>query len=378
MNTRTVSRWLAAPLALSLAILACGGGGVEPTATPFVRPTQRATATEAAATEAVAPTEEVAPTQEPEPTQGGQSNVSLVLSDEPYSHSSGAFAITLPKDWEVEERDNSVFVNGPDGVAAIEVSFTNVGTSFDEETLDAYIEAVETNWFGTFPNYEQTSREPQSDGSIGVFKTLDLSDGTPQTVSSYYWQEGTVIYEEDFWVNSDQYDAYVDGLLEVINSLQTDPDAAAQVDPYAIVYSFSSPKEFFEFDVPYGWTYSSDTSDDGTTTIDTFTSPDGVTLVESITYDDGEAVSRSNAGAFALALLKEVYNYNDIKVSGDEIQPDGSERLTWSSASNQVDGVSFFETRGTTFLMLTWVVDQDYTALYLPVWENLLNTYTVP
>ena len=136
---------------------------------------------------------------------------------------------------------------------AIELSFINTGKPLSAAELAVFIQSVESNWFATFPNYEGGDQEEQPDGSIGVAKTLELEGGTPQSVVSYYWQEGSVVYEQDFWVDSDEYADYIDGLLVVANSMTTDPDAAADHDVYHIVYTFTGPNDYFEFAVPFGW-----------------------------------------------------------------------------------------------------------------------------
>ena len=377
MNTRKFYPGLAVLLALGLAALACGGGrGAEPSATPFVKATLPVpTATEAEATPEPEATEAPQPTRTPR-AQATSAAAPFTLSSEAYSHPSGAFAINLPEEWEIEERDNSIFVSAPDSVASIEVSFVNVGVELDAEALDKFIQANEANWFGTFDNYTEEAVEPQADGSLGVLKTLE-DGGAPNTVFSYYWLEGTVVYEQDFWVQTEHYDAYLDGLLEVANSMQTDPDAGAEADVYAVTYTFVDPSQnLFQFNVPYGWTYTTDSGENAV--LETFTSPDGLAYVDNISYDDGQAVSKSEAGRFALALLKEYYQVDDIKVTDDVVQADGSERLDWYSPSGGFTGESFFETRGTTFLLLTWVADDDYYDLYLPVWSSLLDSYEVP
>jgi hypothetical protein len=385
MKVNVFNRGLMVLLVLALAALACGGGGVEPTATRQPRPTQppQATATEVEEE----PTDELEPTDEPEPdptdepepdpTEDLGGDINFTLSAEPYTHPSGAFSLTLPEGWEIDERDNSIFVVSPDNVVAIEVSYVNVAEPLDEDGLTSFIMAVEDNWFATYPNYAAGDLEPQVDGSLGVFKTLELEEGgTPQSVFSYYWQEEQIVYEQDFWVNSDEYDAYVDGLLEVANSMVTEPSAGAAATPYAVTYTFTGPDSLFEFSVPYAWTYTA--SEDENSLVDIFTSPDGLTYVENITYDDGENISKSEAGAFARFLLQEYYEVDDIVITDDQVQSDGSERLNWYSESLGVDGTSFFETRGTTFLLLTWVVDTAVYDQYFPVWENLVNSYAIP
>ena len=371
-NARQI--WIV-PAVLALAVLACGGGA-EPTATALPRPTQKPnpTATQAAAKPtATKSSAKPTATKAAGPTRSGSP---IVLSDTPYDHSSGAFSVTLPDGWASDEKNNSVFVTSPDKVVAIEISFTNVSNPLTADELNTYIQAVEDNWFATFANYTAGKFEPQSDGSIGVFKTLDLSGGTPQSVFSYYWQEDATVYEQDFWVDTDQYDAYVDGLLAVANSMTTDPSAATSADPYAIVYTFTDPNKLFEFNIPYPWTYATSSADNAV--VDTFSSPDKLSYIENITYDDGTEVSKSEAAAFARSLLTKYYDITDLKITDDQVQSDGSERLTWNSPAKGIDGESFFETRGTTFLLLTWVVDSTSYDAFEPVWTELVGSYGVP
>lgn len=363
---------------LALAVLACGGGA-EATATPLPRPTQKPNPT---ATKPAAKPTATKASPKATATEGGQVSATaeggapIVLSDTPFSHGSGAFTVSLPQDWQVDEKPNSVFVTSPDKVVAIEISFTNVGNPLTDDQLNTYITGVEKNWFATFSSYTAGNFEPQTDGSIGVFKTLELSGGTRQTVFSYYWQKDATVYEQDFWVDTDQYDAYVAGLLQVANSMTTDAAAGAAASAYAVVYTFTGPQSLFQFDIPYPWTYVNSTADN--TVVDTFTAPDNLSFVENIAYDDGTQVTKSGAGAFARTLLEQHYKVDDLKVTNDKVQTDGSERLTWNSASKNIDGESFFETRGTTFLLLTWVVDTPSYDLLVPVWNTLLDTYKIP
>ena len=162
MHTRKLHHWLAAPLALALAIMACGGGGggsPEATGTSFPKPTDKpkATATVEAAPEVTAtkaPKTTKAPKATATPKAGAtQATAPFTLAAEPFAHQSGAFTISVPDGWEVKERDDGVYLPSPDGVASMDISFTNVGVALDETALNAYIDAVEANWFGSFTNY---------------------------------------------------------------------------------------------------------------------------------------------------------------------------------------------------------------------------------
>ena len=389
-----MSKWNARPIwivpvVLALAILACSPGATEPTATPLPRPTQIPfpTATTRAprptarpvATKPVAHATATTPPDQPtadNSTGNSTAGAPFELDTTPYVHKTGAFTVTLPAGWTKDEKDHSVYVTSPDKVANIEILFDNVGVQFDAATINTYITAEEKNFFGAFDSYTANNFEPQNDGSILVYKTLKLSDGTPRTVFSYYWQDGTVMYEQDFWVDTAQYDAYVKPLLAVANSMITDPTAGANATPYGITYLYTDPTKLFQFNVPYGWTQVTTTGNHSS--VVTFTSPDSLSYVENITYDDGTTVSKSDAGAFARTLLSQYYKLTDLKITDDKVQPDGSELLVWNSAAGGVDGESFFETRGTTFLLLTWVVNSSDYDLFQPMWSTLVKSYAIP
>jgi hypothetical protein len=384
------SVWVAASV-LALAAMACSLGGAEATATPLPRPTQRPLATSTTAPALPTSTRaapKTTPTEQPQPTDvptdvatavatdSGTSAAPFTLSSTPYKHKTGAFTITLPDGWKPEEGNNSVFAASPDKVSSIDITFTNVGSKFDAATLETLIKAEEANWFALNKDYKARPEEKQSDGSILIYKTFTLDDGTPETAFSYYWQDGTVVYEQDFWVDTDLYDQYAKSLVQVANTMKTDSAAGAKADPYAVVYTYTDPNNLFQFDVPYAWTHESSIT--STSDVETFTSPDKLSYFENIAYDDGTTVSKSDAGQFALDLLKQYYKLTDLVVTNDQQQGDGSERLTWNSAQQGIDGESFFETRGTTFLLLTWVVDSSKADFFKPVWSALVDSYKVP
>lgn len=358
---------------LALAVLACGGS-VEPTATPLPRPTQKPASTATPINEVPDPTATRRPTQVPDDTDAPPPVDGFTLSDEPYEHPTGGFTIRLPEGWDVEEQDYSIFVTSPDGVVAFEISYINVGRTFDDEDLTTFIDAVETNFFATYPAYEVGEYEPQSDGSILVYKTLELNSGLPQVVFSYYQQEGTVIFEQDYWVDEVAIDQYTEGLLAVANSMTFDPDAAAEADLYAIGYTFTGPNNYFEFSVPYGWTY--DRKEGGGVIADGFIAADGGTYIENLTIEQDQPPA--DLPAFARQMLADYYGVDDLAVESEEDQPDGSVLLIWSSASQGLYGETFYETRGADVLLLSWLVPPASEDLYRPVWGTVVGTYVNP
>jgi len=382
MNTRL--RKIVFPIISFVALVAlactCGGtGGVTPATDVPEQPTKAAPPTKPPVE---VPTQAAIPTKPPIGGTTGGGNGSggstgpIVLSSTPYTNPIGAFTISFPEGWKVTEYDNSARADSPDGVASVQVYFENAGVQLSADELTAYANAIEANFYGAYSNYNQTSVEPQQDGSTGIFKTLD-SDNITYEVATYYWQDDTTLFVQDWWVTSDQYDTLSDGLVDVSNSMSWNGAAANTTSLYPLQYTFTCPNNLCTFATPYGWTHGHDETSFNYVTNDKFTSPDGRTYIDNTLYDDGKEVSKSDAGAFALFLLKEFYA-KDIVVVGDKVQPDGSERLDWKSASGGYSGESFFETRGTPFLMWTWVVNSDYFDLYDPLWIDMIKSYSVP
>ncbi len=360
----------------------------EPTAVPA--PTEAPPTpvpTEVPPTE-VPPTEvpptEVPPTEAPPPDTGelgggsGDSDtggVAFELESSSYRHADGLFEIFPPVGWSVEEDSSSISIAAPDDSGFIYLQVTNIGYEFDGEAFESFIDAREANFFGGFSNYGELDRRMDVDSGVAeVMKTVTFS-GVPQTIFTLYDQHGGAMYAMDFWADSDVYEEYVEQYDVIMDTASVDSSAAADLDTYIWIYTFDGPDELFTFQVPTPWRYETDSND--TVIVDTFYAPDGHGIVQNILYDDGDEVSKSLAGQFALTLLQNFYA-DDIKITDDQVQTDGSERLTWNSPSGEYSGVSFFETRGSTFLLFTVMWDNDYEDIYWPVLDYTISTYDVP
>ena len=147
--------------------------------------------------------------------------------------------------------------------------------------------------------------------------------------------------------------------------------------------TFSDENGLLSFDVPGDWYYEQLTYDHAY--IDRITSPDGSAIIDSLVYNDGAAFTGNDNGRFALQLLHQYYSNTgkegDISISADEIQPDGSEKLTWTSKSGGYSGVSFFELRGSdrmTFLMFTLYYADGADQSVIDVLSNAITSYVIP
>ena len=145
--------------------------------------------------------------------------------------------------------------------------------------------------------------------------------------------------------------------------------------------TFTDQNNLYEIQVPSDWIYKQVTGDNYY--IDQFKAPDEKALVENIAYDDGTPFTGGQNGKFALELLNRFYSntgeVGDIRVLGDQLQKDGSERLEWVSKSGGYSGFSYFEIRNkTTFLMITieWVNSAE--DQYIDLLDQVIESYRVP
>ncbi len=372
---------------LALAAMACNflSGADEPTATPVTQATivvdESTSPTEAPT---VAPTDtpepaptEALPTEAPPTAVPEESAVTpLELETTSYVHYLGFFEAYPPVGWIMEESEGGTTFSAPDGSGYVEVEVNNTGIMLDGESFERFIDAREENYFGQYNDYEII--EDQSDPGSGlalVTKRL-TADGIVQDVLSYYEQVDLAIVAYDLWADSDLTDAYGPAFDELFNTAVVDAAAVEEsAEIYYWVYTFYGPGDLFSIDVPVAWSYESEEAED--TIIDTFSSPDEHAFIQNITYDDGTEISKSDAGALALRLLNEFYA-SDILITDTQVQPDESERLTWSSPSGEYSGISFLETRGTTFLLFSVLWDDAFEDEYFSTLDYTIGTYDVP
>ena len=163
---------------------------------------------------------------------------------------------------------------------------------------------------------------------------------------------------------------------------QPTAEASATNDNSGGTTTFKDQTGLYQIEVPSDWVYKQVTGENYY--IDQFKSPDGNALIENIAYDDGTTFNGGQKGTFALELIYRFYSATgsnkDITITGDQLQDDGSERLTWFSESGGYSGASYFETRTgrTTFLMFTieWMNEAEDT--YLDILNAVVESYSIP
>lgn len=313
-------------------------------------------------------TKPVLPTATPQPEL-------LELEPAPYVHSEGLFEVPLPVGWSAEETVASVSIAPDDESGFIYLQATNTGYQLPPEAFQNFVRAREDNFYGGFTNYLERDFSIDADrGLATVLKELTFQ-GVPQRVITYYHQQGQVVFSVDFGADEEKADLYFPTYEVIFDQIMVDASVAADDDLYFWITTFTGPGNLLTIDVPLAWRYEQSVGE--TTVVDTFFSPDDHAVIQNIAYDEGLLISKSQAGELALELLRNYYA-KDIKITSDEVQPDGSERLVWNSPGGDYSGVSFFETRGTTFLFFTVMYDNPFEDVYLDVLNYTVGSYDVP
>ncbi|MDX1663921.1 MAG: hypothetical protein R3272_09015 [Candidatus Promineifilaceae bacterium] len=299
----------------------------------------------------------------------------IELAAQPYFHPAGIFSLRPPAGWTISDTDASASFDAADGSGFIYVQVTDTGHPLDASAFENFVENRDLNTFGAFENYTPLESTVDVENGIATVSKSFTFEQAPQIVITVYERSGAIIYSYDFWMDETLFEPYTVLYEEVLGTVETNPDRASEQPEYNWVYTFTGPDGLFAIDVPMAWEYVRD--EGGPVTVDTFLAPDEHAVIQNITYDEGLEISRSEAGDFALELLREYYA-NDITIIDDQVQADGSERLVWESRSGDYSGISFFETRGTTFLLFTVMYDNPFEEIYLPTLNHTIESYTIP
>src|SRR5574340_1042216 len=160
--------------------------------------------------------------------------------------------------------------------------------------------------------------------------------------------------------------------------------AAASSSSSGGLTTFTDQSKYLELDVPADWEYSQTVDKENNNWYwDVFNSPDGHARIDSIVYDDGQPFVGTQSGRTALQWLHQNYSNTgaegDIRISDDSMQKDGSERLSWESKGGNYSGISFFEIRKpTAMLMFTVWWDDGYEDQYSDALNAVIDSYRVP
>jgi hypothetical protein len=330
-----------------------GGGAQEPQPTAFTPPTQ------------------------PTATEATQNQTPFELDSRQYTHPSGAFSFFPPAGWSQDTSGNgSVTLLSPNQTASIYVTVSNTGHELTEQAFLNFAQNVEDNFFRDRDQYRSLNSQTDPASDLIFHKAFMVNDVLLEVVSIYH-QEGIAIYSVDYQTESSQAELYMQAFQQI--KFQYDPSKVTSLPVYNFIHKLKGPKNLFEIKVPLSW--KQETSTDVNLIVDSIHAPDEHASIESIVYDDGYPYAKADAGQATLRLLNEFYTNGagDISITEDSIMEDRRERLTWESKQGGFSGITTFEVRNETSLIIFSVLyDNLYADTYRNVLEYVIDTYEIP
>jgi hypothetical protein len=355
-------------LGLSLfAILALVGCKPSSNNMPFI-PKQATPTSEESITQSLpllTPVTQPIPTVEPEQ--------SFAFEPSFYVHPQDLFSVQVSEKWSVtQEQDGAKFMDNEQKLS-VDIEIVNTGYTLDAISFENMIETGEKDNASMYEEYVEIDRQPLPASNSHLLIKQFSDQGIQKTLASLYQQEERAVLILDFLIAAELFEPYKDTLNTMIDSIQVNADAVADLP----IYSFDQEKKYsngyFSIQIPSYWRINHVTGENSI--VDTITSPDEQAIIQTIVYDDGQHMSRNIAGDLVLALLRENYT-KSITVLADETLADGREKLSWQSKNADYRGITTFETSTSTLFMITVLWGNDPEQYYQDILKDIIDSYT--
>lgn len=301
----------------------------------------------------------------------GNSSEPLQIETKTYSHPDDLFVLQVPESWEAKQGEYGASFSDPQGKATLNVYAVNTGYPLDRKSFQKLADAWESNTYSDFDDFIEIFRqENATDHSLHIQKQFSNS-GDPKIVETLYYQQDQAVLILDFWSDQRDFESYQEVLKKVAESVSIDVEAVSVLGIYSSAGEKFTQDGYFSLVIPPYW--GSKQSSGEETIVNTFSSPDEQAYLQAVIYDDGQPLSRTVAGNIVRTMLRENYT-KDIVVTSDLLIK-GREQLEWKSIENNYQGVTWFETRGTTLLALTAMWNSEMGDTYQTTLENMTGTF---
>ena len=295
------------------------------------------------------------------------------LTDQPYQSPSGAFTLKLPEGWNCSETGPyRVDCQSPQGDAALSVRAAGTGY---ELLQDAFLSMAQAEMVSAYREAKEHSEEGQDvmEGQAAFQSTWREGDAYWQGTDTFMRSGAAVYHLQSAAVETRaaDYQALFDAAAA---SLAMDPTALRDAPLYALRWTYTSPDQIFELEVPTGWTKYLDISSIQNTVIEEFYAPDLRAKVQVALYRRGARISQTFKAEKGLEIMRALYR-PDLKVTHAKAMPDGSERLEWQAKKETVKGLTFFNSTGTSLYFYTIAWDVETEALYKPLLDEIMASF---
>jgi len=301
----------------------------------------------------------------------------LVLSDETYTHSSGAFSLQLPQGWKIEEDDSMVLsASASDASGLIIVSAVNTGSEVRGKEFETLINNYNEMFKRSFGQVEVIdSGFDDENGQAYTSRRVVNISGVEFIHETYFTRDGASMQMVDFLSRAEWTETYLPVYTEIFASLVFNSSVIQSKPVFDFTETVKGADDLFQFEYPVLW--SMKRNEDAGTVVYAYKSiedPSKALLSSIFLKGDNQNVYTEAIMETVAATLLQSLGF-DPALSEKQALDNGDLRFEFVSTVEQMEGVVICSSFGTKahFLILGYKIDSR--DKYQPLMKYLESQY---
>ena len=300
----------------------------------------------------------------------------ITLTKQPYVSPSNAFTVNFPENWNCSETGKyRVDCHNLSNTSEVIVRVTATGYELVQDDFLAMARAEIVSDYTDVKAYIQVS-EDESEGVLVNEATWRVGDVYWQGID-HFVRSDAAVYQFSFASVRDQLEQYRPAFNEILQRAILNPSAMSGAPLYAFRKEFVPSGKIFNLQVPTSWSKFADSASIDRTTVEGFTSPDGRAGVQVAVFAKGSNISQETKGVKTLEIIRKLYGW-DLRVpkGKDTALQDGRERLEWYGTMKDVQGITYFDSSGTSLYIFSVIWEPATADLYTPILQEVIDSFT--
>ena len=295
------------------------------------------------------------------------------LSDQPYTSPSNSFQITLPEGWNCSETGEfQVNCHSSDQSAELQARITATGYELVQEAFLSFTHAELVHAYSDIKEYVEIERF-EREGHLAV--AASWRDGDVRwRGSDVFLRTGGTIFQLRTKTKLEANGKYDNLFVEVAESVEVFPSVMFGAELYENRKTHVALDAFFEVDIPTAWSKYVDAATVEKTIVEGFLSPDMRASVQIAMFRHGVLIEQALKADKTLDIMHALYG-DDLRVSHDKALPDGRERLAWYATKKGINGISYFDSYGSSLYIFSIVWEESTAVIYLPLLEEIAASF---
>jgi hypothetical protein len=262
----------------------------------------------------------------------------------------------------------------PDQSAELQARITATGYELVQEAFLSFTHAELVHAYSEIKEYVEIERF-EKEGHLTVAATWRKGDAYWKGTDVFLRTGGTVFHLHTA-AQQEPSSMYEDMFTRIAESAEIFPSVMIGSQLYTNRNTHTSRDAIFEIDIPTAWVKYEDAGSIKKTIIEEFFSPDMRASVQIAVYWHGEMIEQAFKAEKTLEIMRALYGY-DLRVSHDKGLPDGRERLEWYAANKDINGISHFDSFGSSIYIFNIVWEEPTAKIYLPLLEEIAASFSM-